>query len=271
MPEHRFTTPDPVRLYVEVGRGAVVVAAEPTAETVVTVEGERAEEVVVDHTDDDVSVVAPRSRGLHDARLDVRVVVPAHSDLATRCGSADLHATGPLGEALLRTGSGDLAVEHAGGEVRVETGSGDLGVGTVQGDLVVKSGSGDVGAGRAEADVTVSTGSGDVEVGTVGGTLTVKTGSGDLRATRVEDGLRMHTASGDVVVGSIGPGRVVVRTASGDCALGVPAGLPVWADVTSLTGSVRSGLDEPGTPGDGAPYLDLHVASVSGDVVVHPA
>ena len=61
--EHTFDTPDPIELYVELGKGRIDVTATDTDTTSVTVTGEHAEEVVVEQRDDQVAVVAPRTTG----------------------------------------------------------------------------------------------------------------------------------------------------------------------------------------------------------------
>ena len=48
--------------------------------------------------------------------------------------------------------------------------------------------------------------------------------------------------------------------------VGVPAGLPVWTDVSTVTGSVSSDLEGAGQPADGEPFLALRARTVSGDI-----
>ncbi len=273
MTEHAFDTPTPIRLYVEIGKGTVSLEATETDQTLVVVDGERAEDVLVTRDGDDVSVVAPQQRGFlaGSAEVHVHVTLPRDADLATRLGSADLRARGRFGTGLLRSGSGVVDVEELTGETAISTGSGDVRVGTVHGDLSVKSGSGDLRVGRAASQARVSTGSGDIEIGESGGPLIVKTGSGDLRVGRPGSDVAMTTGSGDTEIGFAAPGRVTVKGASGDLRVGVPTGLPVWTDVKSLSGRVHSTLPSPGEPAQGQPYLAVHAVTVSGDVLLDPA
>jgi DUF4097 and DUF4098 domain-containing protein YvlB len=282
-----FDTPTPTSLYVEIGGGDVDVRAEVTDRTTVDVTGKHADDVSVEQRGEQILVIAPpRRSGFFGGGDDlyVRIVTPLQSRLATKLGSADVVATGVLGEARLRSGSGDARLETVEGDAGHESGSGDLSIGLVTGDLASKSGSGDVDAEEIGGSATVSTGSGDVEVGNVGGDVLVKTGSGDVElgsshgAVQVKTGsgslrirqamgnVALSTASGDLLVDLMGAGQLQANNVSGDVRLGIPAGLPVWTDVSTVTGSVSSSLDGAGQPGEGQEYLELRARTVSGDI-----
>lgn len=265
---YAFDTAAPVRLHARLGRGSLAVTAQDTATTSVTVTGRHARDVVVDLHDGVLSVTVPQHRGFveRDVDVDVEVLLPTSSDLDVRTGTADLRARGTYGAASLRSGSGVLAVDALTGPALVETGSGDVRLDRVGGELQVKSGSGDVVVEHAAAAVAVSTGSGDVRLGEVLGDLAVKTGSGDLHVDRPLGDVTMTSGSGDVVVARAAPTTITLRGASTDAQVAIPTGLPVWTDVTSLTGSVRADTSPRGEPTDGRPHLTLRVSTVSGDV-----
>ena len=61
-------------------------------------------------------------------------------------------------------------------------------------------------------------------------------------------------------------GQLTAKNVSGDIRVGVPAGVPVWTDITSLTGSVRSNLEGAGEPEEGQDFIELRARTVSGDV-----
>jgi len=263
-----FETPGPTSLYVEIGSGDVAVRAEDTDRTVVDVEGRYADEVVVEQRGNEIVVIAPKHpTGLFGGNeLRVRATVPTGSELATKLGSADVTAAGRLGTARIRTGSGDVRLEDVAGEAIVETGSGDLLVGSAGGELRVKSGSGDVAVSHLGGPGSVSTGSGDVEIETAAGPVAVKSGSGDLRVRDARDGVELGTASGDLQVDRLHRGRLTAKNVSGDIHVGIPAGVPVWTDITSMTGSVSSDLEGAGQPTEGQDYIELRAKTVSGDV-----
>ena len=265
-----FETPGPTSLYVEIGAGDVAVRAEDTDRTVIDVDGKYADEVVVEQRGDEIVVIAPKHRaGLFGSQeLRVRASLPTGSALATKLGSADVTAAGRLGAARVRTGSGEVRLEDVSAEVIVETGSGDLLVGSAGGELRVKSGSGDVAVSHLGGTGSVSTGSGDVEIETAAGPVAVKSGSGDLRVRDARDGVELGTASGDLRVDRLHRGRLNAKNVSGDIHIGIPAGVPVWTDITSMTGSVSSDLDGAGQPAEGQAYIELRAKTVSGDITL---
>ena len=266
-----FQTPGPVSLYVEVGSGGVTVHTDQVSETVVDVNGRNADAVIVEQRGDEIVVIARQQGASFLGRgheLDVHVSAPFDSRLTTKLGSADVRVLGRIGDSLLRSGSGDVNVEDASGSLSVETGSGDIGADDVTGDLRVKSGSGDVSVDHVGGSATISTGSGDVRIQTSSGALQVKSGSGDLTVDEAHHDVLLSTASGDLVVGEVRRGQLTAKNVSGDVRVGIPAGIPVWTDVTTMTGSVRSNLQGAGEPAEGQDYIELRAKTVSGDIVL---
>lgn len=270
--EHTFTTPEPVELHVELGKGDLTVTASDVAETRVELSGPHADEVSVEQDGSRITVVAPRQRigFFSDGEPAVRVTatVPTGSSLVTRTGSADQVARGTFATVRLKAGSGDVRVEQVTGVAVVDTGSGDVEIDAVEGDLRVKSGSGDVEVGRTGGTVGISTGSGDVSLGTTGETSVLKSGSGDLTVGRSTADLSLSTASGTLHVGAQTRGGVTAKNVSGDVHIGIPSGIPVWTDVSTLTGRVGSDLQGAGQPGDGEDHIEVRAKSVSGDIVL---
>jgi DUF4097 and DUF4098 domain-containing protein YvlB len=271
MAEHRFETHLPVDLYIEIGKGRVAVSCTDTTESTVRVDGRDADQVVVEQDGDQISVVAPRQRGGFfgsDASLQVHVVVPTSSNVATKTGSADVSIEGVAGSATIRSGSGDVAVDALGAASVVETGSGDIKVDDAHAELKVKSGSGDVRVGHIGGMLAISTGSGDVEIGTSVGAAVVKTGSGDLRVGEAHSDVAMSTGSGDFVVDHARAGRLTAKGASGDVRVGIPAGVPVWTDISTVSGTIHSSLSSAGQPDEGQDHIELRAKTVSGDIVL---
>ena len=172
----------------------------------------------------------------------------------------------------VKSGSGDVRIETSRGPSLVETGSGDIQVDHAQAELRVKSGSGDVELDHGGGAVAVSTGSGDVEIGTSDAAAVVKTGSGDLRVGEAHDDVehghrqrRLRRSTSRTAAGS--PPRARPAT----CAVGVPAGTPVWTDLTTVSGSIRSSLEGAGQPADGQDHVELRAKTVTGDIVLNEA
>jgi DUF4097 and DUF4098 domain-containing protein YvlB len=267
--QRTFTTPNPVSLYVELGSGDLVIHADETSETVVDVTGKHADDVVVDQRGDEIMVIAKRNRtGFFSSseQLTIHVSLPSDSKLSTKLGSADVRAQGRLGETMVKAGSGDVRIDEIGAEAFIETGSGDVQIDVVTGPLQVKSGSGDVTLDRLGGPVNVSTGSGDVLINAATQPVQVKSGSGDMRVREAEQDVALSTASGDLIIDRMHRGQLAAKNVSGDIRVGIPAGLPVWTDISSVTGSVRSNLEGAGEPDEGQDFLEVRAKTVSGDV-----
>lgn len=269
MPEYHFETHSPVNLIVEISKGNVHVECTETSDSVVTVEGKNADDVVVEQRGDTITVLEPgRGRIFGDNALRVDVTVPDTSNVAVKTGSADIQVEGRAGQVQLRSGSGDCTVEVVDGDLQVETGSGEIRVDDVHGNLKVKSGSGDVEIGDAAGAVSVSTGSGDVSIESTHGHSVFKTGSGDLSIGAAHADTSFSTGSGDVSIDLVERGRHSVKGASGDVAIGVRAGVPVWTDITTVSGTIRSSLKGAGQPEDGQDHIELRAKTVSGDIAL---
>ena len=271
MTQYQFETHEPVDLYVEIGKGSVNITATETTESRVDISGRDADEVEVEQSGRRISVVAPRQRAGFfggDGRLDVTVIVPLRSNLAVTTGSADVNVAGTVGTTEIKTGSGDVRTDDLAGPALVQTGSGDVDIQVANAELRVKSGSGGVRVRHAESAVAASTGSGDVEIGTSNGPAAVKTGSGDLKVVDASTDVSLVTGSGDMVVGTAHRGRFTMKGASGDVHIGIPAGLPVWTDISTISGSIRSNLESAGEPAEGADHVELRAKTVSGDIVL---
>jgi DUF4097 and DUF4098 domain-containing protein YvlB len=271
MTEHHFDTPEPVALFVEIGKGSVDVTATETTQTHVEISGRDADQVTVSQDGRQISVIAPKLRGGifgGDSRLDVRVTIPTGSDAVLRTGSADIAVRGIIGTGQVKSGSGDVQLGTATGALLAETGSGDIRIDAAEGAVKVKSGSGDVVIRDAGGVTSISTGSGDVHVGTAGAQTVVKTGSGDLEVADASHDVSLTTGSGDMVVSRAHRGRVSAKGASGDVRIGIPAGVPVWTDISTITGDVRSNLTGAGKPEPGGDHVEVRARTVSGDIVL---
>lgn len=267
--ERTFETPQPPTLQLDLNSGSVSVTASATAETTVRVEGPQAESFRIEYDGHRVLVSPPRIgfRPLaHDGGHYVQVSAPTGSDLAVRLASADVNATGEYGAVTIKSGSGDVTVEKATGDVVLASGSGALRVGNVAGDLRAKTGSGDVNAGDVDGEVRVTTGSGAVALGTVTGATHVKSGSGDVEVDSIDADLDFLTGSGDLRIGRAAKGNVAAKSGSGNLAVGVAAGTPVWTDVSTKTGVVLSSLENLGAPEAGQAHVELRLHTGSGNI-----
>ncbi|GAB3816075.1 hypothetical protein GCM10028820_14720 [Tessaracoccus terricola] len=267
--EHTFNTVGVATIAIEVGSGNVeVVTGEIEGQVLVTVDGDGASETTVEQQDGLIVITGPRRRVERTGNpLRVGISAPAGSHLRGLLGDANLVVTGSLGDVALNCGSGDVTLEDVG-TLQLTTGSGGLHVNGVAGRGSVRGGSGDLRVREVTEDLRANLGSGDLVVTTVGGTLTAKSGSGDVRVEGHLGGAEINTASGDVAVREMDSGSLEARTASGDIAVGVAPGVPVWTDISTITGDINSALAELGRPEEGAPFVELRLRTVTGDIAV---
>jgi hypothetical protein len=283
--ERTFDTPRPVRLVVENESGLVSVHAVAAATTSVSVTAETpgAEELVERTTiecrssgDTHIVVVkVPRQHGMRFLRrqaVAVRVELPESSDLALATGAADVEVTGTVGAADIKTASGDVSTDDIADGLRAITASGNVIVGTVTGKLRMRSASGDLRCTRVTGRVDCASTSGDVEIGAADAAVEVHATSGNVRLGELGHGAKVANVSGNVRVLCLGEGSLLVRSVSGDVAVGVPAGVDLFVDVATM-GSFHSDIpieDTPAAGGSGV-KVDLSVSSVSGNVEIERA
>lgn len=273
--DHTFETPHPVKLYVEIGSGQLSAEATDTARdtgtTSIVLSGPGADQTEVVQDGDQISIIGPSQRAGFlggDRRVMAEVTVPTSSQLITKLGSADQSARGTWTMVKAKGGSGDVAIEHVTGPCVVATGSGDATIDRADGDLRVKSGSGDVRVRRTAATAGISTGSGDVAIEETSASTVVKTGSGDVEVADSRADLSVSTGSGDTRVRLQHRGSVGAKTASGRFQVGVPTGIPVWTDISTVSGRIRSSLEGAGQPAEGEDYIEIRAKTASGDIVL---
>lgn len=250
MSTYTFMSTAPAKLFVEFGKGNLEVQTTETDETIVEIDGDDAESLVIEQSGDTINVVDPHKGPFsRSRRYDITITAPSHSQLRTRTGSADIATQGVLRAAWIQTGSGDVRVDQVTEQFDVETGSGDIEADTLDGHASIKSGSGDIRIGTAH-DLRTKTGSGSVEIDEVEGEVSHSTGAGDF------------------AIHSVSAGRISVKGASSDVRIGIPNGTPVWTDINTVTGRWTSTVESAGAPAAGEPYVELRTTTVSGDITL---
>lgn len=263
--DYRFDTPEPVDLHVELDRGRLSITATDTGQSAITVEGEHPERLEVSQDGPHLRAVVKRRTPFELALpLQVEVTVPVGSRVVVRTGSADVATLGALADVVVTTGSGEVEVAEAG-SLSVTTGSGDVRAGTL-GSLLAKTGSGHVRVGEVAGRADLNSGSGRLELGHARADACLRTASGSIRIDAADSGLVLNSASGSIEVRRVAGGEVSARSASGSVSIGVPPGLPVWTDISTLTGRISSDLAGAGRPEPGQNHLRLRVSVVSGNV-----
>jgi Putative adhesin len=255
MAHWEFPGSDPIDVFVDLAAGRVALTAEPTDVTAVELTASwsgRSERLVSDvevsFEDGRLEVIGPRRSGLWRGHvgLDLAITMPAGSRCMVRTASADVICTGDLADLDVHTASGDITADAISGTVEATTASGDIRLDETGAKAEVRTAGGDVRLARAGGDVLVRTASGDVTIGGAAASVTVAAASGDVR------------------LASMAAGRAEVTTTSGDVVVGVAAGVGVYLDLASVTGSADSKLDETAASDD-VP-LEVVCRTVSGDI-----
>lgn len=260
---HSFTTPEPPRLRVRAPAGTITVDTDDSAETTIELEPLRGDEATRDaieratveqHGDRILVEIGKAGWGFfgRSPQVGVRVRCPHGTSLDCDTASADVVASGRLGDVEVKSASADVFLDHVAGTVSVATASGDVRIDELEGDGKVSTVSGDAHIRTARGELATTTVSGDVELGEAHRSVTVQSVSGDQR-------LR-----------SIRAGEIQLKSVSGDVAVGVLMGTRLFIDASSTSGDVRSDLnvDDLPTEGDGTTEASLRVKTVSGDIAV---
>lgn len=195
---------------------------------------------------------------------DLRIIVPAGSNLAVRNAMGPVRGGDLDGILSVDTGSGNVQIASHSGQLSVDTGSGDVVLGAAKGETSIDTGSGDVVVKRLVGNGSIDTGSGNVTVSQVSaGKLAIDTGSGDVV---VQDGVVgrviADTGSGGVKVLSVELEELAAETGSGDVV--VHSSLAKARKVTAETGSgdidIKAGPDA---------AFDIDSDQGSGDLIVN--
>jgi DUF4097 and DUF4098 domain-containing protein YvlB len=247
MREHTFELPADPRLMVAVPAGRIDIETQPGAEAFVRLSP---------ITDDDASreAIEKAHVELHGNELVVEV-----KDKRFSFGSApEIHVE-------VRCPDGTSA--------RLHTASADIRAGGRLGDTKTHVASGDVELGRVDGRLEVHSASGDVQAEFVRGDASFHTASGGLELRRSEAGVDVQSASGDVELGDAGGGPIKVKSASGDVRVAVRPGRRVAVDVRTVSGEATSDipLDDGGGEDGDAPFVEIQVNVVSGDVRIERA
>ena len=267
---HVFDTPDKTRLRVKNASGWISVDPSETGRTTVELEALRdddttrqaIERATVEMNGNEVTVevgVGGMGFGVgpawisfgRTAQVGVRIRCPEGTDLECATASADVAATGRLGDVEVKTAAGDVSVEQVAG-------------------FRMQSASGDARAAAVAGDARVQTVSGDVRLGTVIGAVSATLVSGDFAIDDAHRDLSAKTVSGEQRIGAIREGQISVQSVSGDVRIGVRPGTRLRIDANSTSGDVSSELDVKDTPSEGTSGTEARLAAktVSGDIEI---
>lgn len=241
-----FQVGERTNLVIDVRSGTVEVRTGRAGRAVVTLDGDRADEWDIAQLGDSLSIDRHGSRA---KAMRIFVEAPAGTDVEVKTVSADTTLGGVLGAARIHTVSGDVRIDSVS-------------------RLDIDSVSGDVRVIAVTGDASITAVSADIDVRDVGGRLSACTSSGDVRMATVGDDMTIGTASGDVRVERAGGSSIGVKCVSGDVTIGLPAGIRVQPDISTLSGRTSlpapSGVAPPSTPR----VVRVRLRTVSGNITI---
>ncbi len=267
---YAFDTPAAPRLRIKNASGLISVDPSETGRTTVELEAlrdddatrEAIERATVEQSGNEITIeIGTGGKGFgvgpawisfgRTPQVGIRIRCPEGADLDCTTASADLAATGRLGQVELKTASGDTTVESVA-------------------SLRVQSASGDVRAVTVDGEARLQTVSGDVRVRTVIGAASATLVSGDLAVDDAQSDLTARTVSGDQRIGAIQQGTIKLQSLSGDVRIGVRSGTRLRIDANSTSGDVSSELDVKDAPSETPSTREAHldVKTVSGDIEI---
>jgi hypothetical protein len=236
-------------LDVRVPVGTVEVYAGDAGVIELLVDSTDADDFEIFKTGDRVSVRHPSRWRMRGRGSRVVAHVPVGTDVEISSTSGEVRLIGRLGALRLHTASGDIEVGDAG-SINVTTASGGLTCGSISGDA------------------NISSVSGDCSVRLVGGRLEATLTSGDLRVVECDGDIAVGSTSGDVRIAQCCGSEISVRSISGDVRVGLPSGIRVEAEISTLSG--RASVPQPASASDTRDRrpVRLKLRTVSGDIRV---
>jgi hypothetical protein len=237
-------------LDIRVPVGTIEVCASLVGTVQVSVDAADADAFEIFKTGDRISVRHPSRWRMRSRNSRIVALVPAGTDVDVSSSSAELRFVGALGVIRAHTASGDIDMGDAA-RIDVSTASGQVTCGSVAGEANISSVSGDCTVRRVGGRLDATLTSGDIRVDECGGDVVIASTSGDVRVSRCD--------------GS----DVSVRSISGDVRVGLPAGIRVEADISTLSGKATLPDAAAHKVADGERRLvRLQLKTVSGDIRV---
>ena len=250
--DQSFAVGPHVVLDIELHGGSVLLTAGQSGTVSVAVDGSTPDTLDITQIGD--SIVIRATRRSRSARLVVDV--PVGTDVSVKGASVDVVARGALGALRVRSASGDVRADDV-----------------VRADVTLASGDTRLEVVRDGADFRAT--SGDITLGSVGGHLSASLASGDIQVEELGGDGDVETSSGDVTIRRYSGASVAIRTVSGDVRVGLPSGIRVDPEISTMSGKV-SLPTTPTTLGAGASSVErrgvkVRLRTVSGDIRIERA
>ena len=276
-----FDTPEPISVTLEIGVGDIRITADDRTDTIVEIRPSNpskkgdvtaAEQTRVEFSGGRLLIKAPRGwRHLSPwgggESIDVRVDLPAGSNVRGDAAVATLHSTGRLGECRYKTSVGDIHIDQAE-SAELRTVAGDLDVNRVNSSSEFAAGSGAISIGAVDGGAIVKNSNGDTWIGTVAGDLRVNAANGRIVVDHSQANVMAKTANGEIRLGEVARGAIVAETAHGAIDIGIRAGVPAWLDLSTSYGNVRNALEAAERPEPREDAIEVRAQTSFGDITV---
>jgi hypothetical protein len=276
-----FDTPRPISVAVELGVGDIRIVASDRTDTIVEVrpsdpdekgDATAAGQTRVEYADGRLLIKAPKGWrqyslwGGGDA-IDVRIALPAGSQVRGQTAVGALRSVGRLGECHFKTGLGEIQLDIAG-PLQLRTGSGDISVDRAVGPAELTTGTGMVQVGAIDGAGVIKNSNGDTRIGEVSGDLRVNAANGSISVDRAQATVAAKNANGDIRLGEVSRGVVVAQTGRGNVDVGIREGVAAWLDLHTNFGAAQSFLDDAEPPDPGAETVEVRARSSLGDIFI---
>ena len=241
----RWPVGDHAVLDVGVPSGSVEVRVGDHGSVQAVLESSAAEDFEMSAAGDRITIRHPSRWFVRGRSCRLMVTVPPGTDVEIDAASATVRLVGVLGAVRLRTASGDVTFDRVA-------------------HLDVTSASGGVTGDRVDGDVSLTAISGNCSFQRVDGRMRASLTSANLRVDECAGDLTVVTTSGTTRIGHCGGSDISVRSVSGDVRLGLPTGIRVEAELSTVSGRAR--LPEPAPFSGERRPVNLKVKTVSGDI-----
>lgn len=243
-----FTLGDHPAVSIHIKSGSVDVRTTDRERCTVTLDGTDAADWEVLQLGDSISV-RPPTGGWRTRSIRLLVEAPLGTDVDIRSASADVKLAGEFGATSVKSASGSVSV------------------GVVD-RLDVDTASGDARATSVASSASCRTSSGNVELGHVGGKLAISTASGDVRVAEAAADVEIGSASGGIHIGRFSGSDIAVKSIAGDVVLGLPAGIRVEPDISTLSGRTELPAPAAGSGTEERRVVRVGIRTVSGDIAI---
>lgn len=275
-----FDTPEPISVSLELGVADVRIVATDRPDTEVQVtptdpakesDVTAAEQTRVEYAAGRLVVRAPKNWKRYgpwggSESIDVRIGLPAGSDVQGDASLAALYCTGRLGECRYKTSGGDIVLGQAG-PVRLRTSAGDISVDRALEHAEVSTGTGELRIGAIDGTGIIKNSNGDTWVGAISGDLRVNSANGNIAVGRSQASVAAKTASGSIRLREVAGGEVTAQTAFGKIDIGLRDGVAAWLDLHTRFGHVLNSLDSAGQPQSGD-SVEIRAHTSYGDITI---